>query len=50
MIALEDLVAELRPNANNDVEFAQRVALACIAVVEMKTDPAAATRVTFRIQ
>jgi hypothetical protein len=28
--SLDDLVAELRQNANNDVEFAQRVALACI--------------------
>jgi len=48
--SLDDLVAELRENANNDVEFAQRVALACIARVESKADPAAAIRVTFRIQ
>ncbi len=47
---LESLVAELRQNAENDVEFAQRVAMPCIALVETKADPAAAIRVTFRIQ
>jgi hypothetical protein len=36
---LETLVAELRQNASNDVEFVQRVALACIALVETKADP-----------
>jgi hypothetical protein len=47
---LEDLVAELRSNANDDLEFAQRVALACVALVETKADAIAAIRVTFRIQ
>jgi hypothetical protein len=49
-INLEDLVAQLRENTSNDVEFAQRVALACIALIETKTEPVAAIRVTFRIQ
>lgn len=47
---LEALVDELRQNAANDVEFAQRVAPACIALVETKAEPAAAIRATFRIQ
>jgi uncharacterized protein (DUF2132 family) len=47
---LEKLVAELRQNAANDVELAQRVALACITLIGTKAEPTAAIRVTFRIQ
>ena len=47
---LEALVAELRANADTDIEFAQRVAMACCALIESKVDPVAAIRATFRIQ
>ncbi len=48
--SLEEPIAELRQNSANDVEFAHRVAMACIVLFETKADPAAAIRVTFRIQ
>ena len=41
---------QLRENAETDVQFAQRVAMACCALVETKVDGAAAIRTTFRIQ
>ena len=47
---LEALAAELRANADSDVEFAQRVALACCALIESKVDAVGAIRTTFRIQ
>jgi hypothetical protein len=50
LATLETLVAELRANADTDIEFAQRVAMACCALVETKVDAVAAIRATFRIQ
>ena len=47
---LEDLVAELRTNADTNVQFAQRVAMACCTLIETKVDAIAAIRTTFRIQ
>ena len=47
---LEDLIAELRTNADTDVQFAQRVAMACCTLIENKVDAIAAIRTTFRIQ
>ncbi len=47
-VTLEDLVAELRKNSANDIEFAQRVAAACCHLVERKADPPAAIRAVFR--
>ncbi len=46
---LEALIAELRENADTDVQFAPRVALACCALIETKVDAIAAIRTTFRI-
>ena len=47
---LEDLVDELRANADTDVQLAQRVAMVCCALIESKVDAIAAIRATFRIQ
>jgi len=49
-VTILSLVAELRSNADDDLVFAQRVALACIVLEETKADPAAAIRAAFRIQ
>lgn len=47
---LEDLVDHLRANADTDVQFAQRVALACCMLIDNKVDAIAAIRTTFRTQ
>ncbi len=47
---LELLITEVRSNGETDVEFAQRVALICVHLLETKQDPVAAIRTTFRIQ
>ncbi len=49
-LSLEDLCAEIRKSASTDVEFAHRVALACVALVKMKKDAVAAMETTFRIR
>lgn len=48
--SLESLVAELRSNAGDDVELAQRVALVCCTLVEEKAHPVAAIRAVFRLE
>ena len=47
---LEELIKELRANADTDTQFAQRVALTCCRLIETKVDAIAAIRTTFRIQ
>lgn len=49
-LTLEDLVVQLRENADTDVQFAQRVALVCCVLTETKADAITAIRTTFRIQ
>ena len=46
---LEELVVELRSHSLDDVEFAQRVAIACCLLIERNLDPVAAIRVVFRL-
>ncbi len=48
--SLEDLLAEFRSHSLDDVEFAQRVAIACCLLIERNLDPVAAIRVVFRLQ
>jgi len=46
---LDDLVTQFRVSAVTDVQLAQRVALACCKLIEVKEDPLAAIRIVFRI-
>lgn len=46
---LSDLVAELRKNSSNDIDFAQRVALACCTLVKHDQASPAVIQTVFKI-